>query len=535
MKKLLAICLVTAVLGIPLAAQEEAAPEEAGRQEAAPAQAAPQAQSQDPRAAMAAAAAAEGIIMPGQVTTPMGKITLHGMVLGGLTGYMQDNTAVDKSDSSTSDEEKWTLMPYDATWQENAAKVSITYENGKYGGYIMFAAEDWDGNVEKNYKTVSIPYAFVWRNFFDSKLKLTLGKLYSEDYQTRDRIWKTEGATNGGWQFSDSNNNMALRVEFKPIKGLNVGAQWDFLSYGQTQYPSGVPDFVASIEEVGIAAEYKSDLFNALAGARFDGADGMNKFDFYNYLDDYYGGWGYIGNPVQNAYASMSATLAPHFKYGDEVYGKVYGDNANGYNIGSIFSTANADKPFDGSHRAMFGFNFKGVKNLTAIAQACFWNLGNFDKFGAGSIDETFKYQITPKFNAGIIMYQQFYGSDVFPDNMINSPYFRFEPVVAYKLTPNIEASLLGTIGICKDVVESDWRIKPKLTFTMGGFGAFRVELFYEFKAITYTDEALEGARTWMAAANRYVPVNGNLKLMSVQGGEAIYKNYIGLSCLWMF
>ena len=519
MKKLLTICLVMALCGIPLAAQEGAAGEEA----------APQAQSQDPRAAMAAAAAAEGIIMPGQITTPLGRITLHGMFLGGAMATMQDNTAVD------GDEEDWSLMPFDATWQENAAKISLTYENGRYGGYIMIAAEDWNGNVEQYFKTVYLPYAFVWRSFLDSALKVSLGKLYAEDFQTRDRIWKTEGATNGGWQFADSNNNLALRVEFKPIAGLNVGVQWDFLPYGQSTAPSGVPALLESLKEVGIAAEYKSRLFNVMAGVRFDGADGMNKFDFYGYLDDYYGGWGYIGNPVQNAFTSMGATLAPHFKYGSEIYGAVYGDNANGYNIGSVFSTANADKPFDGSYRAMFGFNFKGVKNLTAILQGCFWNLGDFDRFGAGSIDETFKYQITPKLNAGIILYQQFYGSDVFPDDMINSPYLRFEPVVSYQLTRTIEVSLLGTYGICADVLESEWRIKPKLTFTLGGFGAFRAELFYELRAITYTDEALAGARTWNSGANRYVPANDNMKMLSVQGGEAIYNNYVGLAVMWMF
>ncbi|MDR2792874.1 MAG: hypothetical protein LBB61_04305 [Treponema sp.] len=533
MKKSVCLFFTLALLAIPLIAQEELGtpppPQPTNTAEQAP-------QSQDPRAAMAAAAAAEGIIMPGQVTTPMGKITLHGMFVGGLMAYMQDNTAVAKADGdNTNSEEKWVLMPFDATWQENAAKVSITYENGKYGAYFMFAAEDWDGNVEKNYKTVYFPYAFVWRSFFDSKLKFSLGKLYAEDYQTRDRIWKTEGAMNGGWQFSDSNNNMAFRVEFKPVEGLNVGVQWDMLPMGQSLFASGLPSVMESLKEIGIAAEYKSGLFNAMIGARFDGADGMNKFDFYGYLDDYYGGWGYIGNPVQNAMSDMGGTLAPHFKYKDEVYGKVYGDKSEGYNIGSVFSTANADKPLDVSHRVMFGFNFKGIKNLTAIVDGSFWNLGDFDRFGAGAVSETFKYQITPKFNAGLVMYQQFYGNDVFPDNMINAPYFRFEPVVAYQLTPTIEASLLGTYGICQDVLESEWRIKPTFVFTLGGFGAFRMELFYELKAVTYTKKAVDSARSWNDGANRYVPVNGNLKMLSTEAGKATYNHYIGVSVMWMF
>jgi hypothetical protein len=321
---------------------------------------------------------------------------------------------------------------------------------------------------------------------------------------------------------------MQFRLEYKPIDGLNVGFQWDFLPAGQTDSTgSPVPNMLESLKELGVAAEYKSSLFNIIGAVRFDGADGMNKFDAYTYLKDYYGEWGYVGNSVQNAMEAIGGTLAPHWKYRDEVYGE------KGELDG--FTTANADKPFDGSHRVIFGFNFKGVKNLTAKMQASFWNLGDFDRFGTGSFDETLGYAVTPKFNAGINLYQDFYGSDAFPDDMINSPYFRFEPTVSYQLTPTINASLLGTIGLCEDVVESDWRIKPSLVFNMGGFGAFRVELSYELQAITYTEKALEGVRTWNAQAGRYIPANGNIKLSRAMGGDAIYKHYLGLSCMWMF
>jgi hypothetical protein len=86
-------------------------------------------------------------------------------------------------------------MAWDPVWQENGAKVSLTYNNGKYGGYIMFAAEDWSGNLEEGMNNVYMAYAFVWRSFFDNKFKVTFGKLYGEDYQTRDWIWKAEGAS----------------------------------------------------------------------------------------------------------------------------------------------------------------------------------------------------------------------------------------------------------------------------------------------------------------------------------------------------
>ncbi|MDR2477379.1 MAG: hypothetical protein LBD18_06310 [Treponema sp.] len=512
MKRNLCAVIMLAMIAAAAFAQEEGA-EQTEQQ-------APQAQQQaDPRAAMAAAMAAEGIKRPGEITTPMGTITFHGMVMTGLQGYMTDNTAVD------GDEEEWGLMAWDPVWQENAAKLSLTYDNGKYGGYIMVAAEDWNGNIEgieAGFNTVYMPYAFIWRSFFDNKFKVTIGKLYGEDYQTRDRIWKAEGASQGGWQFSDSNNYLAARLEFKPIEGLNVGAQWSFLPLGQSTRASGLPDLAESFKEVGLAAEYKSSLFNILAGVRFDGADGMNKYDTYSYLKDYYGEWGYLGAGIQNnqliQVPGALSTLAIHWKHGDEVYGTV--DQSPQGN----FSTANADKPFSGSTRAIFGFNYKGVKNLTAKMQASFWNLGDFERFGTGSFDETIGYDITPQFNAKINFYQDFYGGDAFPDNMINSPYFRFEPAVSYQLTRNIGANLLFTYGVCKDVVESDWRLKPGFVFTLGGFGALRAELYYELNAITYTDEAVAGAQA-----------NYIAKMMQAKGGEAIYKHNICLSVMWMF
>jgi hypothetical protein len=156
--------------------------------------------------------------------------------------------------------------------------------------------------------------------------------------------------------------------------------------------------------------------------------------------------------------------------------------------------------------------------------QGSFWNLGDFDRFGTASIDQTIAYAFMPKFSAGINMYQEFYGNDVFPDNMINSPYFRFEPTLSYSLARNISANFLATYGIAKDVVESDWRIKPSFVFTLGGFGTLRGELFYEMNAITYTNEAVSSVQANLIA-----------KMMQAKGGEAIYTHNIGLSIMWMF
>jgi hypothetical protein len=441
----------------------------------------------------------------------MGKITVNGMIVTGAQARLVDNTAIDNDV-----EDDWKLMGWDATWQRNSALMSLTYNNGKYGGYINMGAEDWSGDIESGFNNFTILHAYVWREFFDTKLKASIGLLPDQILQTRESVWKAEGASNGGWSLNDNYERYAsLRLEFKPISGLNVGTQINFLPQGQSPTGNPLADLAESFKEVTLAGEYKGDLFNALAGVRFDGADGINKFDTWTYLKDYYGEWGYVGNAIQNDKISgVLSTLSPHWKHGDDVYGKVTGN----------FTTANADKPFDGSHRLVFSFNYKGVKNLTAKTQGSFWNLGDFARFGTASIDETISYRFMPKFSAGINMYQEFYGGDAFPDNMINSPYLRFEPTLSYQLTPNISANFLATYGIAKDVVESDWRIKPSLTITLGGFGTLRGELYYELGAITYTEKAVSGAQANM------IP-----QMMQAKGGEAIYAHNVGLSVMWMF
>jgi hypothetical protein len=528
MKKTLGfICLITLVCGMVFA-QEEGAQEGVGQQATA-----------DPRAAMAA----EGIIMPGQVTTPMGKFTLHGMMMTGVQAYLEDNTAVDNSD------EEWKLMAWDPIWQRSAVNLSLTYENGKYGGYISMLAADWDGRIERGFNDFYIDNAYMWRDFFGKKLRTSIGMLIDNNIQTRESVWKAEGATNGGWSLNDNYQRYAaLRLEYKPVNGLNIGMQFNFLPLTQNDDPMDLaPSLAESFKEVSVGAEYKGDLFNAVAGVRFDGADGMNKFDAWTYLKDYYGEWGYIANGSQTSLSTYPAsflpggTRPPLWKHRDKVYGTVY----DAGNSQSVFTVGNADKPFSGSHRLIFGFNFKGVKNLTAKMQGAFFNLGDFDRFGTGSFDETIAYTFTPKFRAGINFYQEFYGSDAFPDEYVNAPYFRFEPTASYQITSNISANFLAAYGIAKDVIDYYWRIRPGFTFTLGGFGAMRAELYYELEATAWTAKAISSSKSapgvYDASEAAGYPPGTVLIPMEMPGlakakaGDPIYKHNICLSVMWMF
>ena len=120
MKKLLCVVLASVLYAGVVFAQE---PQVAGQAVEQAAQNPAEAQAVDPRAAaMSAMMAAEGIKRPGEVATPMGTLTLHGMVMTGLQGYMTDNTALD------SHEEEWNLRQGMRFLRSNYAGIHIGNE-----------------------------------------------------------------------------------------------------------------------------------------------------------------------------------------------------------------------------------------------------------------------------------------------------------------------------------------------------------------------------------------------------------------------
>jgi hypothetical protein len=169
---------------------------------------------------------------------------------------------------------------------------------------------------------------------------------------------------------------------------------------------------------------------------------------------------------------------------------------------------------FDDGMWAFFGFNYKGVENLTAIVHGGFYNITAFDKFGYGNIAETIGYSID-KFGFGVNLVQQFYGGDVFGDkavvmdvttaeagiipvvqyDIVNSPYFQFIPYVSYNVLPMgmMAARLEGTIGVCKDVLDIEWGIKPSVSLRLG---SVMVDVFYQYNRQDYANPLPAGAAT---------------------------------------
>ncbi|MDR2178647.1 MAG: hypothetical protein LBP20_11520 [Treponema sp.] len=399
---------------------------------------------------------------------------------------------------------------------ESRAELAFHLKNGNFGEYIMLRAQNfspnigyYNGNFNPNNNTTgltisgpnagagfaaSIPYFFAYGNFFDNKLKVSVGKLYDENFVTRERIWKTEGSTNGGFYFSRE-GYPSIRFQFMPIQGLDVGGQLFFVntnaSYimdlgtkhamAEMGYPYTIKNtnasFAESLKEWGLGASYTSSLFNAQAGVRIDsGVDPINKYEALTYLTDYYGDSG------RTDPSSTTRWGGPNYKHLDKLWDDTTTDPRGP-------ASGNAKAFADGTY-AFFGFNIKAVKNLTFKVQGQFNNIPAFNEFGYGIFDETIGYQVLPKFYAGVVLLQQFYGGDVFDDaKFAVSPFLRFRPAVSYQVTSKITANLETTVGICKDVLETPWfDIKPSIDFALAGYGSMRAQIYYLYERADFAD-----------------------------------------------
>jgi hypothetical protein len=432
------------------------------------------------------------------VKTPLGELQIDGRVAVGALGAFYHQYDKDYS----------VLAGNNAQLGETRAELSFHLKNGNFGEFIMFRASTSKPNLAfldgsytpNNNRTIlkyqgdnkgagfypSVPYFFAYGNFFDNKFKLSVGKLYDENFVTRERIWKTEGDTNGGFYFS-RDGYLSMRFQFMPVQGLDVGGQLFFVNsnarYGMfamglektEPYNASIGE---SLKEWGFGASYTSALFNTQAGVRLDGGvDPMNKYESRTYLPEYYGDSDNVD--LDSTYGSVNPVL-PHYKHWDRLSDVTY----------SGTGVTTTPKSFSDGTYAFFGFNIKAVKNLTLKVQGQINNIPAFEEFGYGVFDETIGYRIIPKLYAGIVLFQEFYGNDVFDDTKyVNSPYFRFQPVVSYQLTPKIKATLETTVGFCQDVLETPYfDIKPQFDFALAAGGAFRAQIYYLYERADYAN-----------------------------------------------
>jgi hypothetical protein len=518
MKKIVSLLATLILLGIPLGAQEEAPnPAEAGGGGQAAAQ---QGGGQQQ--------------MPGMPTPRpnvmsafgLGDLRIDGMILTGI-GVKRDSnetSGLDSSGNQTKDNE-WRLGFLNPQWEENRFQLDLHYDAGKLPGGVKFGwfATMWAQNYGvgnftwaefpigkggqkmsapgQNQPWVELRYAGLWTSFAEDKIKLTFGRTYDEFYyMPGSKVWKTEGFP---FRFTDE-KIISARLELKPIEGLNFGFQWFGLPAlagdDATQVDVMWPKAEDALREIGLGAQYQNSLINVVAGIRFDGnGDPMNKDEAKTYLSEYYGSggssirlWKYdTTSEIQGSLPSgmtldgpVYASLGPYYKHLDEI-------------------VADPDH-FDDSAWTFFSFRWKGTPRLNALVYGALYNITAFDKFGYGIFGETIGYEIVEKkLSADITFNQEFYGSDVFGDTfyitngatamsgsvtilpeqkitLVNSPYFRFTPSVTYNFFSMMSATIEGHYGICQDVLEFDYSIKPSVNVNMG---MIQVNIFYQFSS----------------------------------------------------
>jgi hypothetical protein len=289
--------------------------------------------------------------------------------------------------------------------------------------------------------------AFIWANFLDDNFKLSFGKLRSE-FMYQNKIWKTE--VDG--IFFTGEEVVSARLEYTPkaLPGLNVGFQ--LFAPDGTLAELGA-DLEESVKEIGFGAQYNTSAFNVVADLRLDGANDGLQID-------------HTGHPLRQYY-------------------NIDANDFGGYNL-SPFKESYSAASGDGVY-AFAGFTFKAVKGLTAMAQAGFFNIGDFNKYGYARIEEKFGYAITDKLGAELGLGQFFYGDDVIKDDYINAFYANFKPSVTYKLHNNFTPTLGATVAIAPDLVESSWAVEPKTVINLGGM---RLELGYSYSSTYLVDSA---------------------------------------------
>jgi hypothetical protein len=415
-----------------------------------------------------------GRLFAQQVKTPIGDFTLNGiLVTGALTTMTQQE--------GNPDDGKWSdLVARQPDWEENRFELGLSYEFMDYGAYVSLWTPG-PGLTDYTFGTVDIGHAFVFANFLDNKIKVGVGKQYSQLFLwPGTEVWQTRLIGNNF--FLADNKNISFRMEFKPINGLNIG--WEYFLVKSNGDKKGIKE-TQSWKEFGIGGQYElPGKFAIQAGLRFDSdVDGVSWLEsdtLQSYVDEYYGltvpGIGIL--PTAALDTAPALLLIPgnnKFKHIDELYD---------------FSNPSDPKTlsFDGGGYTYFGFQVNAIEDWSITGRGGFFNIGAFDKFGYAFMLELIQYDGIKNLPLIFTMTQSFHGKDVYKEGIVNSPLFTFEPEVWYNF-PNthLSAALAGTVGFCKDVLEYQFSIQPKLAYYFG-IGTARVDLFYKFEHKDFVD-----------------------------------------------
>jgi hypothetical protein len=395
--------------------------------------------------------------MQDPIKISMGEMTLGGMLLTGFSAEM-------KNQDGNDDDGIWKAGLINPVYAENRTDLYFNYKILDYGVFVNLRSQGYGQN---QFGAAEVPNYHAYANFFDNRLKISAGRLNEWIYAISDsHIWQT-WFSGEMWSFT-ARGPGAVRVEIKPIDGLNFGFQYPFVdqSFSEDDFEDKAAYLAASEEarkdawrEFGFAAEYVKERLKIVAGVQLDSEmDKMTRDDFRTYLDAYYGN----ANMLFMDDDSVKFKENPPVNYDDGLF-------------------------------AFAGTRINLIKNFEIDLQIGLLGLGAFDKYGYGRTNEHIGYTIeaVPGLGLSLNGEQQFYGGGVFKDEIINSPLLTFGGEISYVLPfmKNVSAVLEGSMGFCQDVLDSQWEITPKLTININKIvPVCTVEIFYKANHTDYKD-----------------------------------------------
>jgi hypothetical protein len=388
----------------------------------------------------------------------MGEMTMGGMLLTGFNTEMREQEGY-------GDDGIWKSGVINAVNAENRVDLYLNYKILDYGVFVNLRSQGYGQN---QFGSPDIPHFNAYANFFDKKLKISAGRLNDWIWPLLDtHIWQT-------WHYGEmwyltSRGPGAVRVEIKPIDGLNFGFQFPFVN--QTFAASDFSDDSALYSEAsadarkdawrefGFGAEYVQEKFKVTAGLQLDSKmDKMTRDDFRTYLDEYYGS------------ANMLAFMPAAVKFKEA-----------------------PDPDYDGGLFAYAGTRINLIKNFEIDLQIGLLGLGAFDQYGYGRANQHIGYTVeaVPGLGLSVNGEQQFYGANVFQEGIINSPLITFSGGASYALPfmKNVSVIMEGSGSFCQDVLDAKWEICPKVAININKIvPVCTVEIFYKVNHTDYQD-----------------------------------------------
>jgi hypothetical protein len=290
--------------------------------------------------------------------------------------------------------------------------------------------------------------AYGWVTFIDI-IKVSAGII-------DDGAWATAGPADY------SVNGNGLRLEITPITGLNVGLMLRVPT--EAFAPTTTPAWYTIkqfLSETAFGAKYGNDLFYV------------------------------AGSLVLDSTIDEIQTLSGEDKW--SLYGKALG----GQSLDNFFFNAPVADNRDHGLKFDLGVGVTAVEHLTIKAELGANNVSKYTDFGWLRLDQDVSYKLLDdKLTVGLKAHEYFWPKNDTTKGLNTyltegdetdkgvKPYVKLTPYVSYAVTDPVTVGLEAGIGLWKDVLKTEFNLKPKVTYKVTD--GLELVAFYNFSVLDF-------------------------------------------------